>query len=89
MLSIVRDNIHIPFAKIGFACVFLAYLAFVAYNIVTPAYFINDFFTNPSFFVALKFLPLYLIFSALMVLIVAAALYAYIEIGRYKQQLAF
>ena len=89
MLSIVRDNIHIPFAKIGFTCVFLAYLAFLVYNITTPAYFINDFFTNPSFFTALKFLPQYLIFSALMILTVAAALYAYIEIGRYKQQIAF
>ena len=70
-------------------CLFLAYVAFIVYNIVTPAYFIDGFFTNPSFFVILKFLVPYLVFSTLVILLVAATLYAYIEIGRYKQQLAF
>ena len=70
-------------------CILLAYLAFLVYNLVTPGYAIDAFFTNPSAFVALKFMPVYLVFAALMILMVAAALYAYIEVGRYKQQLAF
>lgn len=86
---VFRDNVYIPFAKVGIICVLLTYLAFLTYNMVTPAYFIDAFFTNPSFFVALKFLAVYLIFSTLVTLVLAAAIYAYIEIGRYKQQVAY
>ncbi len=68
---------------------FLAYAAFLVYNILTPAYPIDAFFTNPSAFAALKFLPVFLVFSSIVILLIAAALYAYIEIGRYKQQLAY
>ena len=89
MFTVFRDNIHVPFAKIGFMSLFIAYGAFIVYNILTPAYYIDAFFTNPSAFVALKFLVIYLIFSSVVVLTVAAALYAYIEIGRYKQQIAY
>ena len=70
-------------------CLFFAYIAYLAYNVVTPGYFINAFFTNPSFFVAIKFAAVYLVFCALTTLVLSAALYAYIEIGRYRQQVAF
>ena len=89
MYLIFRDAIYVPFAKVGFMCVVLAYLAFLVYNAVTPGYAIDAFFTNPSAFVALKFLPVYLMFAALVTILVASALFAYIEIGRYKQQLAY
>ena len=89
MFIIFRDSIHVPLAKIGFMALGLAYLSFLVYNIVTPAYLNGAFFTNPSAFAALKFLPVYLLVSTLVVLVIAAALYAYIEIGRYKQQVAF
>ena len=89
MYVIFRDNIYIPFFRVGFICLFFSYLAYLAYNLVTPGYFIDAFFTNPSFFVAIKFASVYLIFSALVTLMLSAALYAYIEVGRYKQQVAF
>ena len=89
MLVIFKDNIYLPFFKVGFVCLFFSYLAYLAYNVVTPGYFIDAFFTNPSFFVAIKFAAVYLLFSALVTLVLSAALYAYIEVGRYKQQLAF
>ena len=89
MYPVFRNNIYVPFVYLGFVCVFLAYVAFLAYNIVTPGYVIEGFFTNPSFFVGLNFLSTYLIFAALVILIVAAAIYAYIEVGRYRQQVAF
>ncbi len=68
---------------------FLAYGSWILYNIITPTYTVNAFFSNPSSFIALKFLVVYLAFSTVIILLVAAALYAYIEIGRYKQQVAF
>ena len=89
MLVIFRDNIYIPFFKVGFMCLFFAYVAYLAYNVVTPGYFLDAFFTNPSFFVAIKFATVYLVFCALVTLVLSAALYAYIEIGRYRQQVAF
>ena len=89
MYRILRDAIYLPFAKVGFICVVLAYLGFLVYNMVTPGYAVDAFFTNPSAFVALKFLPLYLILAALITMLIAAALFAYIEVGRYKQQVAF
>ena len=89
MLVIFRDNIYIPFFKVGFMCLFFAYIAYLAYNVVTPGYFLDAFFTNPSFFVAIKFAAVYLVFCALVTLVLSAALYAYIEIGRYRQQVAF
>lgn len=84
-----RNNIYTPFVRIGFVCAFLSYAAFLVYNITTPGYIIQAFFTNPSFFVALRFLSVYLVLVALVILIVAATIYAYIEIGRYKQQVAY
>lgn len=89
MYVIFRDNIYLPFFKVGFICLFFSYLAYLAYNVVTPGYYIDAFFTNPSFFVAIKFASVYLVFSALVTLVLSAALYAYIEIGRYKQQVTF
>lgn len=89
MFVIFRDNIYIPFFKVGFLCLFFAYLAYLAYNVVTPGYFVDAFFTNPSFFVAIKFATTYMLFSALVTLVLSAALYAYIEIGRYRQQVTF
>ena len=89
MFVIFRDNIYIPFFKVGFICLFFAYIAYLAYNVVTPGYFIDAFFTNPSFFVAIKFATVYLMFCALVTLVLSAALYAYIEIGRYRQQVTF
>ena len=89
MYVIFRDNIYTPFFKVGFICLFFSYLAYLAYNVVTPGYFIDAFFTNPSFFVAIKFASIYLVFAALVTLVLSAALYAYIEVGRYKQQVAF
>lgn len=56
---------------------------------MTPGYLLDSFFTNSSFFVAIKFASVYLVFSALVTLVLSAALYAYIEVGRYKQQVAF
>ena len=89
MFVIFRDNIYIPFFKVGFLCLFLAYIAYLAYNLVTPGYYLDAFFTNPSFFVAIKFATVYLVFCALVTLVLSAALYAYIEVGRYRQQVAF
>ena len=89
MFVIFRDNIYIPFFKVGFVCLFFSYIAYLAYNVVTPGYYIDAFFTNPSFFVAIKFAAVYLVFCALVTLVLSAALYAYIEIGRYRQQVAF
>ncbi|MCY4576995.1 MAG: hypothetical protein OXB96_00995 [Candidatus Kaiserbacteria bacterium] len=89
MFVIFRDNIYIPFFKVGFVCLFFSYIAYLAYNVVTPGYFIDAFFTNPSFFVAIKFAAVYLVFCALVTLVLSAALYAYIEIGRYRQQVTF
>ena len=87
--TVFRDNVYLPFAKAGIVCILFSYFAYLVYNIVTPAYFIQAFFTNPSFFIALKFLAVYLVFAALAILVLAAAIYAYIEVGRYKQQLAY
>ena len=89
MFVIFRDNIYIPFFKVGFVCLFFAYIAYLAYNVVTPGYYIDAFFTNPSFFVAIKFVSVYMLFCALVTLVLSAALYAYIEIGRYRQQVTF
>ena len=89
MYSVFRDNIHVPFAKVGFMALFVAYIAFLVHNILTPAYYIDAFFTNPSAFIALKFLTVYLVVASVVILLIAAALYAYIEVGRYKQQVAY
>ncbi|MDE0243287.1 MAG: hypothetical protein OYG31_01055 [Candidatus Kaiserbacteria bacterium] len=89
MYPVFRNNIYTPFVRIGFVCIFLSYVAFITYNITTPGYIIEAFFTNPSFFVALRFLSVYLVLASLVILTVAAVIYAYIEIGRYKQQVAY
>ena len=67
----------------------MAYGAWLVYNVVTPTYTNTAFFSNPSAFVALKFVVVYLIFATVIILALAAVLYAYIEVGRYKQQLAY
>ena len=89
MFLIFRENIYLPFLRLGVVCIIVSYLSFIVLNTVTPAYLLDSFFTNASAFVALKFLPTYLLFCALVILLVATALYAYIEIGRYSQQIAF
>lgn len=89
MYVIFRDNIYIPFFRVGFICLFFSYLAYITYNVLTPGYFIDAFLTNPSFFVAIRFASTYLVFASLVTLLLSAALYAYIEIGRYRQQVAF
>ena len=86
---VFRDNVYVPFEKAAWMCVILAYISFVIYNVLTSGYFLGTFFTNASAFVGFRFLSVYLLFSALVTAVLAAALYAYIEIGRYKQQLGY
>lgn len=89
MYPVFRNDIYAPFINIGLSCLLLSYIAFLIYNVVTPGYLIEGFFTNPSFFIGLQSLALYLVLIGIGILFIAAGIYAYIEVGRYTQQITY
>lgn len=69
------------FIEVGYFLLVLGFISWALFNVLAPAFFIDGFFTNPSFFAGLVIIKYYIFIIAFIIFVMGMFLYAFAERG--------